>query len=107
MNITKVSILKGDWGKTKAMASVTLDSCFVVTGFKVIDGSKGLFVSMPNRKGKEGEKYIDTAFPTTKEFRQTLIDALLTEYGEKPKEEKKDGFVPVSDSMYCDDDLPF
>ena len=80
MKITKVQLTKGDWGKTKAMVSVTFDDCFVVSGLKVLEGEKGAFVSMPNRKTAEGE-YKDTCFPITKEFRQELIDAVLKEYG--------------------------
>ena len=80
MKITKVQLTKGDWGKTKAMVSVTFDDCFVVSGLKVVEGEKGAFVSMPNRKTAYGE-YRDTCFPITKEFRQELIDAVLKEYG--------------------------
>lgn len=80
MKITKVQLVKGDWGKTKAMVSITFDDCFVVSGLKVVEGEKGAFVSMPNRKTANGE-YKDTCFPITKEFRQELIDAVLKEYG--------------------------
>ena len=80
MKITKVQLLKGNWKKTKAMVSVTFDDCFVVSGLKVIEGEKGAFVSMPNRKLPDGT-YKDTAFPITKEFREELIQAILKEYG--------------------------
>lgn len=80
MKITKVQLVKGDWGKTKAIASVTFDACFVVGGLKVVEGEKGNFVSMPNRKTADGE-YKDTCFPITKEFREELIQAVLKEYG--------------------------
>ena len=80
MKITKVQLVKGDWGKTKAMVSITFDDCFVVSGLKVVEGEKGAFVSMPNRKTADGE-YIDTCFPITKEFREELIQAVLKEYG--------------------------
>lgn len=33
---------------TKAYASITLDKMFAVHGLKVVEGQKGLFVSMPN-----------------------------------------------------------
>ena len=80
MKITKVQLVKGDWGKTKAMVSVTFDDCFVVSGLKVVEGEKVNFVSMPNRKIADGE-YKDTCFPITKEFREELIQAVLKEYG--------------------------
>lgn len=46
-------LVKG--GSTKAIASVTLDSWYVVKGLRVVDGKKGLFVSMPQ------ESYMDKA----------------------------------------------
>lgn len=65
--------------KVKAFANVTFDDCFVVTGIRIIDGEKGEFVSMPNRKNKSGE-YNDICFPVTAEFRQELFDKILDEY---------------------------
>ena len=78
MNITQVKVTKLTDSKTLAFASITFDECFVVTGLKVLNGKNGLWVAMPNRK--KDEEYIDTAFPITKEFRQTVIDAVLNEY---------------------------
>ena len=79
MKITKVSLLRGDWKTTKAMVTVEFDGCFVVSGLKIIEGQKGAFVSMPNRKLSDGT-YKDTCFPITKEFREELIKAILDKY---------------------------
>ena len=79
MKITKVSITKGEWGKTKAMVTVEFDKCFVVGGLKIVEGSTGCFVSMPNRKLTDGT-YKDTCFPITKEFREELIKTILDKY---------------------------
>ena len=79
MKITKVSITAGEWGKTKAIVSVEFDKCFVVGGLKIVEGSSGLFVSMPNRKLTDGT-YKDSCFPITKEFREELINAILDKY---------------------------
>jgi stage V sporulation protein G len=62
-----------------AMVSVTFCDLFVVTGLKIIDGKKGLFVSMPSIKTREG-KYKDSAFPVTKEFRKVLSDSILNAF---------------------------
>ena len=79
MKITaKVFKNKGD-GAIKANASITFDEEFVVTGLKIVSGSKGLFVSMPSQKNKDGD-YKDTAYPITKEFRQKIIDVVLKVY---------------------------
>ena len=79
MKITKVSITNGEWGKTKAIVSVEFDKCFVVGGLKIVEGSSGCFVSMPNRKLTDGT-YKDTCFPITKEFREELIKTILEKY---------------------------
>ena len=79
MKITKVNITAGEWGKTKAIVSVEFDKCFVVGGLKIVEGSTGCFVSMPNRKLTDGT-YKDTCFPITKEFREELIKTILEKY---------------------------
>lgn len=79
MKITDVKISKlENGGKSKALASVTFEGLFVVTGLRVVEGANGLFVAMPSTK--KDDKYIDTAFPLTKEFRKELQDAVLSEY---------------------------
>ena len=55
-------------GNVKAIASVSLDGMFVVKNLKVMDGKKGLFVSMPQEtySGKDGQKkYSNTFFALT------------------------------------------
>lgn len=65
-------------GSRLADASVTLDDCFAVKGVKVMNGSKGPFVSMPSYKS--GEQYRDVCFPCTKEFKQEFDRAVLDAY---------------------------
>jgi len=81
MKVSEVRLSKGPWGKTQAMASVTFDGQFVVTGLKIVEGSNGLFVSMPSYRDKNGE-YKDTAFPLSKDFREEMTEAVLAEFGE-------------------------
>lgn len=79
MKITEVKISRlENGGKCKALASVNFDGAFVVTGLRIMEGSNGLFVSMPSQKRED--KYIDIAFPVTKEFREELQKAVLDEY---------------------------
>lgn len=79
MKVTGVKISKlENGGKTKALTSVTFDEVFVVTGFKVIEGPNGIFVANPSVKREE--KYVDTAFALTKEFRAEIQEAVLAEY---------------------------
>ena len=68
-----------DKGKLKAAGSITLDDAFVVSGVSVIEGSKGLFVSLPSVKGND-DKYHDTAYPISKELRDDINKAVMDEY---------------------------
>ena len=78
MNITdvRVRIVKKDDSKLKAVASITIDNCFVVHDIKVIDGAEGYFVAMPSRKSSEGE-HKDIAHPINTETREALISIVL------------------------------
>ena len=68
--------------KLKAVASITIDECFVVHDIKVINVRDGLFISMPNRKTPEGE-YKDIVHPintaTREELKKTILDAYEAE----------------------------
>ena len=65
-------------GTCKATASVNINGCFAVRGVKVMESSKGLFVSMPSYK--VGNEYKDICFPITPECRKQLNDAVLGAY---------------------------
>ena len=83
MNISEVRIryVKKDDSKLKAVASITIDNCFVIHDIKVIDGTDGLFIAMPSRKTSDGE-FKDIAHPLNTETRETLKNAILTAYSE-------------------------
>ena len=83
MNISEVRIrfVKKDDSKLKAVASITIDDCFVVHDIKVIDGTDGLFIAMPSRKTSDGE-FKDIAHPLNTETRENLKNAILSAYSE-------------------------
>ena len=67
----------------KGFATVTISDCLVLTGLKIVDGEKELFVGMPATKGEDkdgNEKYYDIFYPITKEFREEITNAVLEEY---------------------------
>ena len=66
-------------GKLKAVASVTIDDCFVVHDIKIFESEEGFAIAMPSRKTSDG-KYKDIAHPLNTETRELLQDAILTEY---------------------------
>lgn len=70
-------------GNVKAIASVSLDGMFVVKNLKVMDGKKGVFVSMPQETypGKDGQKkYSNTFFALTNSAKMALQESVLQAY---------------------------
>ncbi len=69
-------------GATKAICDVSIADEFLVKGFRVVEGKKGLFVSAPREPGKDG-KWYDNAFPLTAKTREALNEAVLSAYREE------------------------
>ena len=70
-------------GNVKAIASVSLDGMFVVKNLKIMDGRKGLFVSMPQEPfpGKDGQKkYRTLFFALTNSAKLELQETVLQAY---------------------------
>ncbi|MFI3164438.1 MAG: septation regulator SpoVG [Bacillota bacterium] len=81
LNITdvRVRLVKKDESKLKAVASITIDDCFVVHDIKIIQGTESPFIAMPSRKTQEGE-YKDVAHPIATSTRELLSKVVLDEY---------------------------
>ncbi len=79
MEITDVKVIPVDDEKLKAFVSIVFDHCFVVTDIKIIHGPKGLFVSMPSKKRKDGT-FKDIAHPLNNQMRQYLEEKVLSVY---------------------------
>ncbi len=76
-------------GNKLANASITLDDAFVIRNLSVMNGSKGIFVSMPSQRGLDrdgNEKYYDTAFPLSADLRSEINKVVLDAYSEKLNE---------------------
>ena len=84
MEITDVKVIPVDDEKLKAFVSIVFDHCFVVTDIKVIHGPKGLFVSMPSKKRKDGT-FKDIAHPLNSETREKMERVILAEYEREAK----------------------
>jgi len=91
-----------DEEKLKAYASIVLDACFIVNDLKVIEGKRGLFISMPSRRRKRGG-YRDVAHPLNNETRRMIEESVLAEY----QRALGDGAAAVRLAPHDDDhDLP-
>ena len=86
MKITDVRIrlVNKEDNKLKAVASITIENCFVVHDIKVIEASDSTFIAMPSRKTNDGE-HKDIAHPIDTETRELIKKAILTAYYDELK----------------------
>ena len=75
----RIRLVTKDDSKLKAVASITIDDCFVVHDIKIIEGKEGYFISMPSRKTPDGE-YKDIVHPINTPTREQIREAIMVEY---------------------------
>lgn len=87
MKITNVKIRRIDsQNRLRAVASITIDDCFVVHEIRLIDGKDGLFVAMPSRKVNDGT-FMDVAHPINIETRRSIEKMIIEKYNEMNEEQ--------------------
>jgi len=79
MEITEVRVFPVEDEKLKAFVSIILDNCFVISDIKIINGPKGLFISMPSKKRKDGT-FRDIAHPLNSETRKMMEEKVVSRY---------------------------
>jgi len=79
MEITEVRVFPVEDEKLKAFVSIILDNCFVISDIKIINGPKGLFISMPSKKRKDGT-FRDIAHPLNSDTRRMMEEKVLNCY---------------------------
>jgi stage V sporulation protein G len=80
MKITEVKVYPvKEGGRLKAYATVVFDNCFIIRDLKVIEGDKGLFLSMPSRRRKDGS-FRDIVHPLDSTTRKMIEDAVINEF---------------------------
>jgi stage V sporulation protein G len=80
MEITEVKVFPAkDDGRLKAYATIVFDNSFIVRDLKVIEGNRGLFVSMPSRKRKDGT-FRDVVHPLNADTRRMIEEKVIGEY---------------------------
>lgn len=88
MRITEVKVYPAtESGRLKAYATIVFENCFIVRDLKVIEGHKGLFVSMPSRRRKDGS-FRDIVHPLNSEMRKTIEDTVIDEYSKTASTEE-------------------
>ena len=83
VDITEVRLrLVKDPDKLKAVASITIDGCFVVHDLRVVENDDTLFVAMPNKRLGTGE-FRDVAHPINNETRDAIANIVIGKYKEE------------------------
>jgi stage V sporulation protein G len=84
MKIIRMNPLKSDGsGKTAAFFDIQTNDGITIKGFRLVNGSNGLFMSAPDQKGKDGKYYETVILP--KEMKSELEKMALEEYNKANK----------------------
>ena len=78
IEVVDVRKLTGD-GQLKALANLKIAGAVVVKGFSVMQGKKGVFVSMPRKASKDG-RWFDVLEPVSDEVKCTIEKKILERY---------------------------
>jgi stage V sporulation protein G len=76
-----VRMIKVGKGKTAAFFDIQTDDEIIIKGFRLVDGAKGLFMSAPDEKGKDGKYYESVILP--KQMKSSLEKMAVEEYNKK------------------------
>ena len=94
MEITRIRVFPVEEDKLKAFVSVIFDDCFVVSDIKIIEGTQGLFISMPSKKRKNGT-FRDIAHPLNNETRRRIEERIIAEYRQVVSQMGGDAAMPI------------
>lgn len=80
IEITEVKMTKVfNIARLKAIASITINNCFIVNGIKLMESEKGFYIAMPNKRTPSGE-FKDIAHPINAETRELIQRAIIEKY---------------------------
>ena len=54
LRVKRMVVFEGE-GSLKACCDLAIGNLFLIRGVRVIEGKRGLFVSMPRQQGKDGK----------------------------------------------------
>ena len=79
LEVSRLHKLDGK-SSTKAFCDLSVLDSIVIKGLRVVEGEKGLFVSMPREEGKDG-KWYNTVIPLKREIKDEIERLVLEAYG--------------------------
>ena len=69
-------------GPLKALCDIEINDVFVLKGIRILAGTKGLFISMPQEQGQD-KRWYDIFKPLTKEA-QNYLDRIVSDAYDPP-----------------------
>jgi stage V sporulation protein G len=81
MKIKRMNPYDGE-SKTNAFFDLETEEGIIIKGFTLVESSKGLFVSFPSERGKDGKYYDKVTMPN--DVRNQLNDIALSYFNELP-----------------------
>ncbi len=66
-------------GRMKAFVDLNINDVIVLKGIRIVEGKNGLFVSMPQEKGKDN-KWYDTIRCISQDVRSQISENILEAY---------------------------
>ena len=91
---------KGSWGKIKAFFDLQTEDGFTIKGFKMVEGTNGVFVGFPSQKNNDDE-YHDTVW-ADKDVKDQVIELAKREYENPSVHQMAEQEVPIKT-----EDVPF
>ena len=78
IKVLKVHRIEGE-NRIKAFVDVSINDALLIKGVRIVEGNKGLFVSMPVEQGRN-EKWYERVRCLNKSIRDEIANAVLTAY---------------------------
>lgn len=78
MKISRMNPIKKADSKTAAFFDIQTNDGIIIKGFRLLNGTNGLFLSAPDEKGKDGKFYDTVILP--KEMKTELEKMAIEEY---------------------------
>ncbi len=76
--VTRIHRLEKE-GAVQAFVDLSVNDTLIIKGLRVVKGSRGLFVTMPQEKGKN-DRWYNTVHCLDKEVRTLVNDCVLSAY---------------------------
>lgn len=80
IRVDRIGVIDNE-GPTQAYVDLLVLETFLVKDLRIVQGNEGLFVSMPQKRGRDGRWY-DLFFPLSKTMRKGLEQLILDEYAQ-------------------------